>query len=80
MTCLECLHARQLVVYEKYEDDCIGCGIRKLAYMRREERQVKLQELEFACGRDARDEAVRMLREEMARIKALSEARPKERT
>lgn len=79
-TCTECLRARQLVVHKVYDDGCTQCGIRRLAYMGREERQRKLDEVEFVCGRSARDEVTKMLRLECARIKALSEAMPKDKS
>jgi hypothetical protein len=80
MNCTECVRARQLVVHEKYEEDCVGCAVRMLAYMTKERRQMWLDDLEHKAGRIARDEVTKMLREECARIAALKEAHPKERT
>jgi hypothetical protein len=69
--CHHCLRARQLVVHQIYDEECIGCGVRKLAYLPAERRLKFLDTLEFMYGPEARREVAQMAREERARIEAL---------
>jgi hypothetical protein len=73
--CLECIHATRKTVWRSYDEDCIGCQIRLLAYMGHEARELQLDTLERCKGRAARSEVVKLLRLEMARIKALRDGR-----
>lgn len=73
ITCRECLRARQLVVHLVYEEECIGCGVRRLAYQVDEQRERFLDTLQFLYGDGARREVARMVLEERARIQALKQ-------
>jgi predicted nucleic acid-binding Zn-ribbon protein len=78
-TCLECLKALQRVVHEDYAEGCQGCGARKLAYMKREERERMFDRIQHVSGYEMRREAERLVALERARIAALAEAMPKEK-
>lgn len=69
--CHSCLTARQVPAQADYRSGCLGCQIRHLAHLDGEERQKMLDRIQFVHGNAARNEAVQLLREEMARIKAL---------
>lgn len=77
--CPQCHRARQIVVHKVFEDGCMGCGARKLAYMPREERERTYDAIQFISGHEMRREAERLVALERARIQALSEANPKEK-
>ena len=74
-TCPHCLRARQLVVHQVYEEACLGCGVRRLAYQPQEQRERFLDTLQFLYGPAARREVVQLVREERARLEALKQAR-----
>lgn len=77
MTCLECLRARQLVVHRVFGESCMGCEVRRIAYMSREAREQFFDRVQHLGGMGDRIEAIRLVTQERARIAALSAAMPK---
>jgi len=70
-SCPECLKALQKVRHQDYTEKCIGCAVRKLAYMSAESREQYLDRLQHLCGYQQRAEVARMVVEEQARIAVL---------
>lgn len=73
-TCQECIRAKQLVVHEQYQGDCLGCVVRRLAYQTAEQREWYFDRLQHVAGYEARAEVVKLVQLERARIAALKHA------
>ena len=75
--CAECLRALQRVVHQHYSDNCSGCVIRRIAYMKVDERERWLDRVQHLGGMDDRREAKRLIDQERARIAALAVLMPR---
>lgn len=69
--CPSCTRALQVPLHRDYREGCITCGARKLAHMPQEERERMFDRIQFESGWDMRCEAIRLVREELARMKKL---------
>lgn len=73
--CQSCLTAMQRAAHAGYVDGCLGCQIRKLTHMEQSAREAMLDRIRFACGDDAKAEAIRLIEIERARIQHLRNCR-----
>lgn len=79
MQCSACLAAMQVADYRHYVKACVGCQIRKLAHMPAEKRERQLDLLCHLCGPGARERVRQEMRVELARIRKLRAAGPRQR-
>jgi hypothetical protein len=66
-----CTTALQNPSHGEYVDGCLGCCIRRLVHSTPEARAAMLDRIQFAHGWGARNEAVKLIEIEAARIRRL---------
>lgn len=70
-TCPSCLRAQQIAMHRAYVRDCIGCSIRALAHMTKDEQEWHYDLWLRTEGKEAERRVRWDVRVEVARIRAL---------